>query len=280
MTDRLTLLDWQIIKPQLAESANPAELDRYLGDDNWWIEPKLDGSRTLLIIEGGQVSARNRQGDPRSAQVPLAALDPLLGLEVTLDAELVAGVLHMFDIPRLGTLINGSTPWAQRRAVLEALFAKSGLDPTKIRLVPVARTTAEKQAMATAATEARIEGLMLKRVDGLYEAGKRSSAWLKVKWVSTADCIVIRIGDKGHNSATLALLDPENNKVTEVGKASLNGKDPAIVVGSVVEIVYLNAGDPAAPRLYQPRIVGGPRTDKDYSECLIDQLRFQSKVAL
>lgn len=268
------------MKPQLAESANPAELDRYLSDDDWWVEAKYDGSRTLLVIEGGQVSARNRQGDPRSAQVPLTALDPLVGLEVVLDAELVSGVLHVFDIPRLGTLIDGSTPWAQRRAVLEALFDKSQLDPAKVRLVPVARTTAEKQAMAAAAREARIEGLMLKRADGRYSPGVRSPSWLKVKWTSTADCIVIRTGDNGHNSATLALLDPENNAVVEVGKASLNGKDPSIAVGSVVAVTYLNAGDPAAPRLYQPRIVGGPRTDKDYSECLIDQLRFQSKAAL
>lgn len=268
------------LKPQLAESANPAELDRYVTDDDWWFEQKYDGSRTLVVVEGGQVTALNRAGDPRSVQVPLAAFDCLKGLDVALDAEMVGGVLHVFDVPRLAGLIDASTTYQERRAVLETLFAKCGFDSAKVRLTPVARTTAEKQALVAVASNAKVEGLMLKRRDGRYSPGQRSSSWLKVKWISTADCIVIRTGDEGHNSATLALLDPDNDKVVEVGKASLNGKDPAIGVGSVVEVAYLNAGDPAAPRLYQPRIVGGPRSDKDYSECLIDQLRFQSKAAL
>lgn len=94
-------------------------------------------------------------------------------------------------------------PWTDRRARLEHFAATLG-DSEVLRVNPV-RPMAELvgtedglDAAFRAARERGHEGLVLKRTDAFYEAGRRTASWIKVKQAfATLDC-VITAAEEGH----------------------------------------------------------------------------------
>ncbi len=75
-----------------------------------------------------------------------------------------------------------------------------------------------------AAIAAGHEGVMVKAVDGLYEAGRRGKGWRKVKPVHTLDLVVLA-AEWGHgrrqgwlSNLHLGALDPETGEPVMVGK--------------------------------------------------------------
>src|SRR5205823_10823560 len=68
------------------------------------------------------------------------------------------------------------------------------------------------------------EGVMAKAVDGLYAAGRRGSAWLKVKQARTLDLVILAVEwGSGRRRGTLSNLhlgarDPETGGFVMLGK--------------------------------------------------------------
>jgi len=89
-------------------------------------------------------------------------------------------------------------PWTERRARLERFLATVGPTPL-VRANPVRPMTGEDLERAfRGARERGHEGLMLKRSDAFYEAGRRTASWIKVKQAfATLDC-VITAAEEGH----------------------------------------------------------------------------------
>lgn len=176
-------------------------------DGRWAFEPKWDGMRALVELDGGEVRVRARSGRDVTVEFPeLASLASLADVAV-LDGEIVAldetgrpsfarlqprfGVSDptvaaararavpvsyvAFDLLHLGGHDAWQLPYRDRRALLEQL-----VHPTaSLLLSPSGEGDGEHWLDAARATG--LEGIMAKRVDRPYEPGRRSGAWRKVK---------------------------------------------------------------------------------------------------
>jgi bifunctional non-homologous end joining protein LigD len=92
----------------------------------WAFEPKLDGWRVLVSIDG-DLTVRTRNGHNVSAALPELApmVDNLKGRAVVLDGELVTRQRRPFDFYGLAPRLSASAPSsvARRRARMPVTFA-------------------------------------------------------------------------------------------------------------------------------------------------------------
>lgn len=249
------------------QSADVTDVDRFIADDGWAMEQKLDGVRCIAKSPGNFYS---HSGAPLRSGVRhhyhLARAMSTAPLSVVLDGELMEnGDLWVFDLCELGGNDTTHLPFQHRRHLLEYLF--DGWTPERIFLVDSFTDPAAKRALWERVVDSGAEGVVVKRLTGRYQSKGRTADVLKVKVTKTIDVIVTGYGDDT-NSARLSLL--RDGDLIEVGKCSLNGKvRPA--VGDVLEVEYLYVVDPDAPRLYQGRMLR-IRSDKSPLECGWDQL--------
>lgn len=272
-----------MLTPQLAKSTEVTSLEQFIKDERWVMEQKLDGHRLLLMSPGADMppTAITRNGSVYTRKLPRAVQDFRFPEgEWALDGELVGNTFWVFDLPVVPVEgANGAALWA-RRAMLEELL-RDIQHPFK--LIPQARNRDEKIALASKALEDCFEGLLLKKADSPYRSGGRTEEWLKVKFVATADCVVLDVRDDGKDSVRLGLWGSDALtgpvEMHEVGRASLIGKEKggAIERGDVLEVRYLYCG--AGGRLFQPTILR-KRTDKAAHECTIAQLKHVNKEVL
>ncbi len=186
------------LAPMLAESA-PAAFKR----EGWMWEPKLDGYRVLAFIGADGVKLRSRGGLDVSADYPALATElrkqAVDGM--ILDGEIVAFdasgkpsfaamqerspvvAYFAFDLLFFAGVDLRAMPYSDRRRYLAQCLMPSPL----VQLVHAFDDGAELHA---AAIKTGFEGVVGKRLDSRYEAGKRSSAWLKVKPVRSADFVI------------------------------------------------------------------------------------------
>jgi bifunctional non-homologous end joining protein LigD len=178
-------------------------------DANWAYEMKWDGMRALVGVERGAVWATSRAGNDATARFPeLAGLAPALGdVDVLLDGELVAlnerGVpsferlqprmqaasasairqraaeqpvaFMVFDVLWLDGRSTCELPYTDRRVLVERL----GLAGDSWQTPP--STVGGGAAVLDASQRLGLEGVVAKRLDSHYLAGRRADAWRKVK---------------------------------------------------------------------------------------------------
>ena len=200
------------LEPMHAELA-----DAPFNKPDWMWEPKLDGYRILALVADGKVSLRSRRGLELAATFPgVAGAIGEQGVTGTiLDGELVAFdaagkasfnalqnrfqlktdreiaaaerstpvVFYAFDMPFFAGIDLRKMPYADRRRYL----AQCVLPSPVVQLV---HTAEDGVQLYSAALASGFEGVIGKRKDSKYEAGRRSKAWLKVKSTSTADFVV------------------------------------------------------------------------------------------
>ncbi|MFC5571265.1 DNA ligase D [Lysobacter yangpyeongensis] len=201
------------LAPMLAESGEAA-----FSHDDWWWEPKLDGYRVLAFVDGDKVQLKSRRGLELAKTFPRLA-DALReqagGGTLVLDGEIVAfdaqgkpsfnalqnrfqlksavdianadrtvpTLLFAFDLLYFAGIDLRARPYRERRRYLAQCLLPSPL----VRLVHAAP---DGEAMQEAALASGFEGVVGKRLDSRYEAGKRSKAWLKVKPVQSAEFVI------------------------------------------------------------------------------------------
>lgn len=237
-----------------------------------------DGVRLVVSVSTNAISAFNRRG--ASATIPLPVTYPLLDLmeantTVVLDGELMGGVFHVFDLPRLDGQVAPGDPLSHRRLVLEHLFALwSPADA--VQLLPMATTTEAKAELVRAAIASGAEGVVAKALDSAYQPGKRHPAWRKFKFTHEVDCVVTEVGRDGKASLVVSVYD--GNQLVEIGECTaLAGDGPAVRVGDVVVISYLLW---SGKRLVQPTLPK-IRHDKAAADCTVSQLSTSgSKIVL
>jgi DNA ligase-1 len=160
------------------------------------------------VVLDGEIVAMAPSGRPRPFQV----LQPRLrksrpSAEDMAEAPvcLVAFDLHA---DASGPLLD--RPWRERRARLESLLAEQ---PGTIRLNAVSSLPpheALEAALDAAFAAARArghEGLVLKRADSPYDAGRRGQAWLKVKRAHATLDVVVVGAEQGHGRRAGVLSD-------------------------------------------------------------------------
>jgi bifunctional non-homologous end joining protein LigD len=227
-------------KPMLASTGTVEE-----GYD-WAFEMKWDGYRGIAVCNGEDVRLVSRNGLDFTANYPAVA-DALADLDLSdtvLDGELVAYGLNgapsfhalqnskgpvsylVFDVLRLdGTDVTGA-PYSARRHAVEEL----GLDNGVVR-VPPAFEGALTEAV-DASRELGLEGVVAKRTDSPYRAGKRSAAWVKLKHVNAEEAVIVGwrpgSGNRSGSIGSLLLALPDADGWRYAGRVGSGFSDQAL----------------------------------------------------
>ncbi len=190
-------------------------------EGRWSFEPKWDGFRALLHLDGHRVRVLSRRGADLTARCPeLAPLARAVRRPCVLDGELVVldaggrpdfeamrrrGLLGKVEAPILFVAFDvlaldgdplTARPWRARRSNLVRL----GVDGPAWTTTP--SYAGEGRSLFDATLAQGLEGVVAKRLDSPYRPGARSRAWVKVKHMRTATFVV----------GGVAVADPERNR--------------------------------------------------------------------
>ncbi|GAA1422306.1 non-homologous end-joining DNA ligase [Catellatospora coxensis] len=199
-------------------TATLGELPPKAQDSRYGYELKWDGVRAVVYVEGGRVRAMSRNDlDVTAAYPELRAFGEALGSTTAVfDGELVAfdssgrisfGALQprmhvqdaarvrrlaartpvtyvLFDLLHLDGRDTTELPYRQRRELLEGL----GLSGAHWDTPPY--TEGGGQRLLETSREQGLEGVVGKLLDSVYEPGRRSRAWIKVKNLRTQEVVV------------------------------------------------------------------------------------------
>ena len=185
--------------------------------DGWMWEPKLDGYRVIAFVDQDGVRLRSRRGLDLTGAFP--ALVKELGDQgvqgMVLDGEIVAFdangkpsfnalqnrvqlkaqaelaaadrntpvVFFCFDMPYFAGVDLREAPYRDRRRYLAQALLPSPL-------VQLVHADEDGIALHEAALASGVEGVVGKRLDSRYHAGRRSPSWLKVKPVQSAEFVI------------------------------------------------------------------------------------------
>jgi bifunctional non-homologous end joining protein LigD len=200
------------LKPMLAESGAAGG-----SDPRWRYEPKLDGYRVIAYVKGSEVRLSSRRGLDLSALFPelTAELGAQAIEQMVLDGEIVAldtggrpsfnalqnraqlknaaeiaaaqrttpVVLVCFDLLHVAGLNLRGAPYLARHRYLTQCLLPSA----HVQLV---HHSADAGELYRVALGLGFEGIVAKRIDGSYQPGKRSGAWLKIKAAQSAEFVV------------------------------------------------------------------------------------------
>jgi bifunctional non-homologous end joining protein LigD len=178
-------------RPLLAMSA-----DTLPRGEGWIFEPKWDGYRAIVTVSSGEATFTSRNGNDLTRRFADCARRAVLGIrtaDVVLDGEICALdergrssfsllqegkgtlVLVVFDIIELDSEPLVDLPLAERRKRLE------GVVDTSVGSVILSPQFEDGEALLEAAREQGLEGVVAKRLDSLYQHGRRTADWRKVK---------------------------------------------------------------------------------------------------
>jgi bifunctional non-homologous end joining protein LigD len=187
-------------------------------DDQWAYEIKWDGVRAVVFSEPGRMRLVTRNGNDITPRYPeLARMNRALSMHrVVLDGEVVAfdadgrpsfgalqGRMHLtreaqvkrlakeapvtymaFDLVWLDGRSLMDRPYLERRAALRALLADGERWQVPDQVVGGGRE------LLAATREQGLEGIVAKRVDSVYEPGRRGGAWRKIKNVNRQELVI------------------------------------------------------------------------------------------
>ena len=212
------------IEPQLARSRGELPVG-----EQWAYEPKYDGFRAIVFVDGADVIVQSRSGKPLGRYFPelsFAAGRYVIDGEIVIDAVARGrqdfGALQQrihpaesrvarlatetparyiaFDLLALGDESWLARPFLERRAALE------GLVRAPVGLTPCSRSQADAEPWLQDS-----EGVVAKDVTAPYRPGQRTGM-VKIKRVRTIDAVVVgyRPGKEEGTvgSLILGLYDP------------------------------------------------------------------------
>jgi ATP-dependent DNA ligase len=251
---RLPEIVFRLFHPIGFMLASPIEDSAELAQDlaAYAVEDKFDGIRAHLHKEGRRVALFSRTLDDVTAQFPeiARAFEDLPGAFL-LDGEIVAWRQDrpdsffrlqrrlgrkepepelLAEIPvafvaydclfREGKTLFEAT-WQQRRENLEAVGREGNV---RVSEVFAAADAPSLEALFVQARARGNEGLMLKRRDSVYQAGKRGRAWRKWKKATATLDVVVTAVEQGHGKRAGMLSDytfavRDGERFVNIGKA-------------------------------------------------------------
>ncbi len=199
-----------------------------LKSSQYIFEPKLDGTRVHIIKKGKSVKLINRRGKDISYRYPelqhvwknikakTAILDAELvvlnqqqkpdfnllqqreqqdkKINIALLAKQIPAVLFVFDVLMLNDKITASKTLLERKSILDSVIKQD-------KNIVVCPYTFDGIKLWKAVKKLKLEGVMAKRIDSVYECC-RSKSWLKIKNIKTIDAIVIGYTIKQRQNAS------------------------------------------------------------------------------
>jgi len=223
--------------PAAIEPMEAKSVERLPDGPGWQFEPKWDGFRCIAYRARDAVELSAKSGKPLGRYFPevVELVRSLPGERFVLDGELAIPVGETLDFDALQLRLHPAEsrirklsretpaifilfdmlvgvdgaplteqPLPERRAALEAFFARAAAGAPALRLSPYTRHRAEAERWLAAAGGA-LDGVVAKRLDGPYRSGER--AMLKVKRLRSADCVVggFRYATKSREVGSLLL---------------------------------------------------------------------------
>ena len=208
------------VQPMLADSA-PTVGDALSGNTPAVVEWKLDGARIQVHRRDDRVAVYTRSLNDVTAAVPevVEVVRALPARELILDGEVIAlatdGTPHSFQttMRRFGRRLNVPALRAELpltafffdvllhdgeslvdKPLSERLERLDSIAPASLRVPRIVAASLDEASRFQADALARgHEGIMVKSLSALYAAGRRGSAWLKVKEVRTLDLVVLAV---------------------------------------------------------------------------------------
>ncbi|WP_209561180.1 ATP-dependent DNA ligase [Frigoribacterium sp. PvP032] len=241
------------VSPMLAVAGTAADVD-----DDRAIEMKWDGIRAIAVVQGGRVTLTSRNGHdltPAYPELQVLAEQVVSEGGAVLDGEVVAvdesgrpdfGLLQtrmgltkpreveqaakgapirylLFDVLQAEGRSLLRETYDERREVLERIVTSGGpID------VPAVFDGDLEEAMRTS-QRLRLEGVVAKRRDATYSAGRRSRAWMKLKHHATQEVVIAgwRPGNGRRASGVGSLLMgvPGDDGLVYVGRVGTGFRD-------------------------------------------------------
>ncbi|HEY5848355.1 MAG TPA: ATP-dependent DNA ligase [Microlunatus sp.] len=209
------------IAPMLATLSSQQEIT---DPDEYAFEMKWDGVRTVAYLAGDQVKLLSRRGRDDTAAYfdvadALSSLAQTTGIQTAvLDGEVVVndeagrprfGLLQprinltrpadiqraaatypaqlmLFDILHLDGRSLIKEPYEERRRILEDLFP--GKPGSRIQVPPI--FDGDLDAAVDTSRVLQLEGVVAKRRTSVYQPGRRSRTWLKIKLHSAQEVVI------------------------------------------------------------------------------------------
>jgi len=212
---------------------------------DWISEPKMDGIRGIAFVKAGQTKLHSRRGLNLTSQYPVLsdALARLCPVDMVLDGEIIAldnagrpSFQHLqqrmnlmkeadveraeksvpvfyfvFDILYAGNVSLLSVPLRERKLILKTIL---GSHP-QIQILQHFDSDAE--LAYESCINLGFEGIVEKRLDSLYESGRRSPSWLKIKAQQTDEFVIggFTAGQGSRGTTFGALLLGQYNETGE-----------------------------------------------------------------
>jgi bifunctional non-homologous end joining protein LigD len=200
-------------EPMLASLA-----DEPFSREGWIYEPKVDGIRVIALLNGRKIKLLSRRGIDITGQYPalVSELSAYASRKIVLDGEIVAlddrGRPSFQELQQRSGLTRGADIKLadEKRPAYFYVFDMLYVDGKSLEKVMLAdRKAALKQTIAAteririidalaedgfvayqACIENGLEGVVAKRADSLYEPGRRSKNWLKIKGTLTSEFLI------------------------------------------------------------------------------------------
>jgi len=246
-------IDWlrDPVEPMLAQSrAEPMNSDDYVYEVKW------DGIRALIAFDEGEMRIHSRNRLDLTAKFPelLIPEEAFRATNALFDAEIVCldaqgkpvfknvinrmqqnaegailrakskfpAVCYVFDCLYLDGRSIVNEPLLRRRDWLKDAIKKD----TSYR---VSEIVEDGRALFEAAKQLGLEGIMAKEKNSIYQAGKRSEKWFKIKTRHTVDCVIIGYtegkGDRRDTFGALQIAQKIGDKLKYVGKVGTGFDD-------------------------------------------------------
>ncbi|HVL29841.1 MAG TPA: cisplatin damage response ATP-dependent DNA ligase [Sphingomicrobium sp.] len=221
---------WDGIRVQVAHAGGQTRLFSRTGDDISHSFPEIAESFAARGVVDGELLVRGAgQGadEHGGAAASFNALQQRLGRK-NVSAKMLGAFpafVRLYDILFAGGEDLRPLPWSERRARLERFV--EGLDAGRFDLSALidAPDFAALEEMRASARDAAIEGMMLKRRDSPYVAGRKAGLWYKWKRDPlTADCVLM-YAQRGSGKRSSYYSDytfgcwTESQELLPVGKA-------------------------------------------------------------
>jgi bifunctional non-homologous end joining protein LigD len=197
-------------KPRFVDPMKPRLLDAPPASGDWSYELKFDGIRACAIKDGGKISLISRNGNELRARYPevAEAVKNLAVDECVIDGEVVAldeegrssfqllqGLeiegrkspicFYIFDLLQLNGRSLLGLPLVSRKEVLSKVCEGIG-DPIRYS----GEIGGDARSLLAEVKRRGLEGLIGKLRDSVYEPGRRSGAWIKLKCLNEQEFVI------------------------------------------------------------------------------------------
>lgn len=196
LTDYAAEWKWDGIRVQIVHVPNAAGGETRLysrtGDDVTRAFPDVAAAfATHGVVDGELMVKGDFQGGEAAS---FNALQQRLGRKIV-SAKMLAespAFVRLYDILFDGDEDLRALPWTERRARLESFVGRLDHDRFDLSQLVDASDFTALEGIRAGARDAAIEGMMLKRRDPPYVAGRRTGLWYKWKRDPlTADCVMM-----------------------------------------------------------------------------------------